>query len=62
MDKMNKEGEVQQFNRYCDILPFEDTRVKLQVRDGPDPNIDHYVNANYISSTLSEKDTKFIAA
>lgn len=33
MSKQIKQAEVQRFNRYCDILPFEDSRVKLKIRD-----------------------------
>ena len=61
-ERMNRQPEVQVLNRYCDILPYEDTRVKLTVRDGRNPKVDRYVNANFIHSSLAENDRKIIAA
>ena len=57
-DRMNKDPEVQCFNRYCDILPFETTRVRLN--DGMEDG--DYVNANFIDSALKQGDRKMIAA
>jgi len=48
---MNKDPSVQNFNRYCDILPYEDTRVKLKGVDGKS-SASEYVNANYVHSAL----------
>ena len=61
-ERMNRQPEVQGLNRYCDILPYEDTRVKLDVRDGRNAKVDHFVNANFIHSSLAENDRKIIAA
>ena len=61
-ERMNRQPEVQVLNRYCDILPYEDTRVKLEVRHGRNAKLDHYVNANFIHSSLGENDRKIIAA
>jgi len=46
-------------NRYRTIIPSEDTRVKLNTQEG----VEHsdYINANYISSDLSQNDNKYIA-
>ncbi|CAM9129590.1 unnamed protein product, partial [Lampetra fluviatilis] len=45
-------------NRYSNILPYDKSRVHLQLLDN-DPHSD-YINANYIPGVLSERD--FIAA
>jgi protein tyrosine phosphatase len=45
--RMNKDPKVQIYNRYCDILPFETTRVRLN--DGMEGV---YVNANFVDSAL----------
>lgn len=63
---MNKDPQVQILNRYCDILPFNDTRIVLKNWDSGfgnkgfsksyDEKVDHYVNANYINSSLMDGD------
>lgn len=55
--RMNQDPEVQCFNRYCDILPYETTRVRLN--DGLERD---YVNANFVDSALKPGDRKMIAA
>lgn len=47
-------------NRYNDVLPQEETRVKLT----PQPNIpgSDYINANFIVSTFEDKERKYICS
>eukprot|EP00347_Sterkiella_histriomuscorum_P019836 403340115 len=53
--------EVAHLNRYRDIFPYDDTRVKLQVRHYQDPITDSYINANYVNSPIGQ-DRRFIAS
>ncbi|XP_014669384.1 PREDICTED: receptor-type tyrosine-protein phosphatase O-like [Priapulus caudatus] len=53
-----EQPENQPKNRYINILPFDDTRVKLQ-RIGGEPTTD-YINANYIPGENSS--AEYIAA
>ena len=55
-EKMNSDPAVEVFNRYTDILPFEDTRVVLKSGTSP------YINANYISSPFTGGDDRKIIA
>lgn len=45
-------------NRYSDVLPKEDTRVKLSIE--PDRPGSDYINANYIIDDISDSDKKYI--
>ena len=54
-------------NRYSDILAFEHSRVKLVQRPqmegkGDEPDVQAYINANFVDSPLKPGDKKIIAS
>ena len=62
---LENDGKFSSKNRYSDMLPFKHSRVKLAPRSscssGRDPDVDAYINANFIDSPLSENDGRIIA-
>jgi len=45
--RLYKNSETREYNRYTDILTYEETRVKLAMKPAPNHDTD-YINACYV--------------